>query len=65
MEALVEVREGIHKLGWAGEQAEGEIHRGGANGDDGGQVAHWRAQGNDPGGFYRPGALRGSFSRAS
>jgi hypothetical protein len=37
VEALVEVREGIHKLGWAGDQAEGKVHRGGANGDGGGQ----------------------------
>jgi hypothetical protein len=47
VEALVRVREGVHKLGRTGEQAEGQVHRGDANGDDGGQRALWCAQGRD------------------
>jgi hypothetical protein len=50
VEALVEVWEGDQRLGRAGEQAEGQAHHSGANGNDGRRVAHWRVQGNDPGG---------------
>jgi hypothetical protein len=39
VDALVGVRVGVHKLGQAGEQAEVQVHRGGANGDGGGQRA--------------------------
>jgi hypothetical protein len=39
VEALVGVREGVHKPGRAREQAEGQVHRGAANGDGGGQRA--------------------------
>jgi hypothetical protein len=52
----VEVWEGGQRLGRAGEQAEGQAHYGGANGDGGGRCVLGRAQGRDPGGFYRPGA---------
>jgi hypothetical protein len=47
----VEVWEGNQRLGRAGEQAEGQAHHGGVNGDGGGRCVLGRAQGRDPGGF--------------
>jgi hypothetical protein len=58
----VEVWEGDQRLGRAGEQAEGQSHHSGANGDGGRQCVLGRAQGRDPGGFYRPRASQGSFA---
>jgi hypothetical protein len=48
----VEVWEGGQRLGRAGEQAEGQAHHGGANGDDSGRCVLGRAQGRDPGGGF-------------
>jgi hypothetical protein len=50
-EALVEVLEGDHRLGRAGEQAEEQAHHDGANGGGGGQCSLGRAQGRDLEGF--------------
>jgi hypothetical protein len=52
-------------LGRPGEQAEGKVHRGGVNGDGGGQLCSRARAREKQGGFYRPSALRGGFARAS